>query len=222
MNVHIASIAKPNSEKPGWMARHANKLVEIANRKSPIGCVFLGDSIFAAWEHLVPELWDRYFADLNALNLGFGGDRTEHLLWRIENGELDGYSASVILVLIGTNNTGHRKDDASVTSGAIQKIVEQIRCRQPQAQIALHAILPRGKRPTHPLRQLNNAINKAIFPLSEHENVHWLDFSNLFIDQDGFVPEGVMDDYLHPNANQYEPWGSRLRVALKQLMLEFK
>ncbi|WP_164084746.1 GDSL-type esterase/lipase family protein [Alteromonas flava] len=210
MSLSIASVPTSNLDKPGWYERHQQKLAEIQMRASSIRWVFLGDSIFQNWEELATDSWQRLQSGLGALNLGFSGDRTEHVLWRIEHGQLDGYAAEGILLLIGTNNSGHRKDPAHVTAAAIQTIVQQLKAKQPNARIVLHALLPRGKRPTNPFRAVNNAVNDHIKNRAVTLNATWFEASQLFIDEQGLMKDQVMDDYLHPNVETYTVWEKTL------------
>ncbi|MDM7861525.1 GDSL-type esterase/lipase family protein [Alteromonas sp. ASW11-36] len=207
-----------NIAKPLWLPRHQEKLAEVAKRGDEIRLVFIGDSIIHAWEDFGESAWHAHFAMYGALNLGFGGDRTEHALWRVANGELDGLNSQVVVLMIGTNNTGHRKDPADYTARAITLLVDEIHQRLPNAHILLHAIFPRGKTASDPLRSLNNEINRQIQHLEQRVYVTWLDFTHLFLQSDGSLSREIMDDYLHPNANQYPRWAAALQPHIKQYL----
>ena len=200
--------AKPDS---GWMKRHAKALEQAKAGGSEV--VFLGDSITQGWEGRGVQVWRKYFLDppYRALNLGFGGDRTEHVLWRIDHGELDGYKAKAIVLMIGTNNTGHRareKESPIDTLLGIWEIVERIRAKQPTARIILTAILPRGKDANDPLRQRNEEVNRQIRTLANGRDIVWCDFNAALLEPDGFLPPGVMPDRLHPANYGYEVWAN--------------
>jgi len=194
-----------------WGKRHA-ALVEQA-KKGGAPVVFLGDSITHFWESTGREQWNRYFAEgpRRAINLGFSGDRTEHVLWRIDNGELDGYEAKVIVLMIGTNNTGHKSfydEPPSDTIIGIRAILDKLRARQPKAKIVLSAIFPRGAAANDALRQRNDTVNHEIMRFADGKTVFWCDFTEQFLTADGYLPAEVMPDRLHPAAFGYEVWAS--------------
>ena len=207
-----------NSEKPGWMSRHKQKLREVGERKNDIDLVFIGDSITQAWEDKGKREWKKLFAPFGALNLGFGGDRTEHLLWRIEQGQLNQLTPKLLVLLIGTNNTGHCQDPPTDTAHAIIEIVDRIHFTLPTTHILLHAILPSGQFKTDLDRRINEEINHLIKPLSTRNYIDWLDLSHLFLDENGEILADIMNDYLHPNVFQYKRWADALIPEIKRLM----
>jgi lysophospholipase L1-like esterase len=208
----------PNSEKEGWLERHEKKIQQAQDTEQHIQIAFLGDSITQAWEDRGKREWTKYYAPYGAINLGFGGDRTEHLLWRILNGALDNLSPKLIVLLIGTNNTGHRMDNADDTASSIACIIDQVHTRLPEAKILLHAILPAGELADDPVRLRNNEINALIKPLSSYSYISWCDLSHLFTDDRGTIPESVMKDFLHPNVLQYKHWGEALATEIEKLL----
>lgn len=185
-----------------WMKRHQEKLQYISTAE--VGkVVFIGDSITHGWERpeATPE-WKRYFAEgpYKALNLGYGADRTEHVLWRIDNGELDGYEARVVVLMIGTNNTGHfsQSDEPPAdTIIGVSAILERIAAKQPKAVTLLLPIFPRGRTVDDPLRKRNNIVNKELKHLADGKKVVWVDFTDKFIAADGSLSPEMMPDYLH-------------------------
>ena len=140
-----AAIQNPDYPQPWWLARHQQKLAEIAQKGSKAQLVFLGDSITHAWEDFGEQTWQQYYQSLDAINLGYAGDRTENLLWRIQNGELDGLNPKLVVLLIGTNNAGHRKEHPDDTALGIQVILQTISDKLPNCKILLLAIFPRGR-----------------------------------------------------------------------------
>jgi len=191
------------------MKRHAEKMAIVKNGGAKV--VFIGDSITHLWESRGKEQIAKYFSngDWKMLNLGTGGDRTEHVIWRLENGELDGYEAKFIFVMIGTNNTGHRSladESPDDTVAGIRKILGIVRKKQPKALVVLSAIFPRGETPEDPLRRRNDAVNAKIKDFADGKNVLWLDFSSDFLDGNGNLPKSLFPDLLHPTAAGYEIW----------------
>ena len=156
---------KPDS----WqMRRHAEKMQQAA--AGGVKVVFICDSITNGWEQKGrgPEQLKKYFSegDWKMLNLGYSADRTEHVLWRLDNGELDGYEAKCILLMIGTNNAGHFKkfsdEPPADTILGIREILKKIRAKQPKAKVVLTAIFPRGANENDPLRLRSDVVNREI------------------------------------------------------------
>ncbi|MCV2401726.1 GDSL-type esterase/lipase family protein [Marinomonas sp. C2222] len=203
MKDSVLALLPIKQEADWWLPRHGAKLVE-AQSMEEIDIVFLGDSIFQAWETAGAEAWQQHYGPRNALNLGFNGDRTEHVLWRIEHGALDNMQPKVLVLLIGTNNTGHRIDNAGDTALGIQTILERITKKLPHTKIILLAIFPRSAKPTQRLRMLNDEVNLLIQKHHDGERIFFLNINHIFLDGQGRLGSHVMKDYLHPNADQYE------------------
>ncbi|MEO9653921.1 GDSL-type esterase/lipase family protein [Marinomonas sp.] len=213
-NTPLAIQACPQ-EAEWWLPRHQQKQQEKSAMES-VNLVFLGDSITHAWEDKGLSVWQEYYQPRGALNLGFSGDRTEHVLWRIANGELDGIAPKVLVLLVGTNNTGHRQDPAEETALGVKCILEQLKERLPTTKILLLAVFPRSAKPTQKLRCLNDKINTLVEKFADEETVFYRDLSALFLDREGYLSGEVMADYLHPNASQYPLWASAIEVFLQK------
>ena len=193
---------KPNS----WQMKRHNLFKErIAQGAGEV--VFIGDSITHFWENKAS--WKKHFGDgpRKALNLGISADRTEHVLWRItEGGELDGYEAKVIVILIGTNNAGHHsfEDEPPIdTVHGIRKIIHTVRDKQPKARILLTAIFPRGESDNDPNRRRNEVVNGAIKEFCDGRTVVWCDFNDALVDENGDSKK-YFHDRLHPSDEGYE------------------
>lgn len=207
----LRSLTPTPQDADWWSRRHADKLKLAQAGGAPV--VFLGDSITHFWEKAGRDVWKRYFAEgrYRALNLGFSADRTEHVLWRIAHGELDGYEAKAVVLMIGTNNAGHfpfAEEPPEDTILGVKAVVKALRARQPRATIVLCAIFPRGAKADDPCRRRNAAVNKEIAKLADGRNVLWCDFGDQFLAADGTLPAEVMPDRLHPAAYGYEVWAS--------------
>lgn len=203
-----------NGKADSWqMVRHQAKLAEI-KKSGGAPIVFIGDSITHGWEWSGTPVWKKYFAEgkYRALNLGTSADRTEHVLWRITEGkELDGYEAKVVVLMIGTNNTGHfpfDKEPPVDTFFGIKTIVDTIKVKQPKAKIILTAIFPRGESAKSPYRLRNDIVNREIAKLSDGKRVVWCDFSDKYLDGNGNLSREIFPDLLHPNELGYEIWAS--------------
>ena len=202
-----------------WMPRHEQKLKEKAEMKE-VDLLMIGDSITHGWEGRGKKVWDKYYAKRNALNLGFSGDRTEQVLWRFDHGEIDGISPKAAVVMIGTNNTGHRQDDPDETAAGVKAIVDQLGEKLPEMKVLVLAIFPRGAKADDGLRKINDAINERLNKLADNKRVFYLDMSNKFLEEDGTLPKSIMPDLLHPNEEGYEIWAKAMEPLVAKLMGE--
>lgn len=206
-----------------WMPRHEEKLAEIARRKAAgerTELVFIGDSITHNWEK--PEngrhVWDERYARYHPLDLGYGGDRTENVLWRLQHGEIDGIDPKVVVLMIGTNNTGARHEDPALTVNGVARVVKEIRTRLPAATVLLMAVFPRGERPDDELRRMNDAVNARLPGLADGKTVRFLDIGARFLRPDGTLSKDIMPDLLHPNERGYRIWADAMAPALEPLL----
>ena len=202
-----------NGDPNCWqMKRHIEKMAAVTNGGAKV--VFIGDSITHFWETHGKAQWKKYFAEgrHKALNLGTSADRTEHVLWRLtEGGELDGYEAKCILLMIGTNNSGHfpfEQEPPVDTILGIREILNVIAEKQPKARTILTSIFPRGGDDSDPIRRRNEVVNKEISKFADGKKVIWCDFSDKFLDAQGRLSREVFPDLLHPNSRGYEIWAS--------------
>ena len=204
----------PQSTTGWWMERHQKKLAEIASRTNGIPVVFLGDSITHNWERRYSHEWSRFFGGntpYRALNLGFGGDRTEHVLWRIANGELDGYQAKAVVLMLGTNNTGHFNavdETPADTLCGLRAVLDAIREKQPKAKIVLCGIFPRGWTADDPCRRRNDVVNRELKQFANHRDVIWCDCGAQMLCPDGSISAEMMPDALHPASEGCWIWAS--------------
>ena len=212
-----------NGDPGCWqMKRHQEKMVSVTNGGAKV--VFIGDSITHFWETTGKNRWKKYFASgpRKALNLGTSADRTEHVLWRItEGGELDGYEAKCILLMIGTNNSGHfpfDKEPPVDTVLGIRKILDVIKEKQPNARTILTAIFPRGADGSDGYRRRNNVVNKEIAKFADGKSVIWCDFSDKFLDAQGRLSRELFPDLLHPNSSGYEIWASAVIPLIDKIL----
>ncbi len=203
-------------EDEWWQKRHEAKLNEKKQFKK-IDLLLIGDSITHGWEGQ-KELWEKYFQPRNAFNIGYSGDRTEHVLWRLENGEIDGFEPQLIVIMIGTNNTGHRKDPPAQTAAGIRAIVDKLGEKLPQSKILLLGVFPRGATADDELRKINLGINEIIRDFQDGKRIYYQDIDQVFLDDRGNLPKEIMPDFLHPNAEGYRLWAEAIEPTLKQLM----
>ena len=178
---------------------------------------FIGDSITEGWENRGRSVWLRNYASRKCLNLGVGGDRTEHVLWRFENGQLDGIKPKVAVLLIGTNNSNKDEYSESEILEGIQAVVKQIRSRLPESKILLLGIFPR-RSTFNVQRGKILQVNQALAKLDDGKTIHYVDFGSQLIEQDGSISKAVMPDSLHLSERGYEIWAQAIEPKLKELL----
>jgi lysophospholipase L1-like esterase len=215
-----AVVPAPRSSPTNWVARHEGFLAEAG--QGDFDLVFIGDSITDGWRHSGLAVWNKFYAPHRALNLGIGGDRTQHVLWRIEHGELDGLKPKAVVLMIGTNNTGKEKDGSPRNSTAeviagVTAVVKQVRAKLPRSKLLLLAIFPRGTA-DGPERAQIKEINAALAQLDDGKKVKFLDIGKVFLAEDGSIPKTVMPDLLHPNAEGYQRWADAMEPTLSAML----
>ncbi len=196
-----------------WMKRHQSMNERV--KQGHVDMIWIGDSITHGWEGGGKEVWETYYGSRNAVNLGIGGDRTEHVLWRLDNGNIEGISPQLAIIMIGTNNALFEPQQ---TAEGVKAIVERLRSRLPQMKILLLAIFPRGENPQDPLRQKNAAVNEIIKGLDDGDMVKFVDINEAFLMPDGTLPKDIMPDLLHPNARGYAIWAAALESYIAAVM----
>lgn len=213
-------------EHPFWRERCLAKQKEIAANESHVfDCVFLGDSITHNWEReTIPntvydkfggfglENWRTEFKDFRVLNLGIGGDRTQDLLWRLANGELENYKARLFTLMIGTNNV--RSNSPEEMAAGVKAILDLVKAKHPEAKIVLYAIFPRGKEAKDGLRAKNEKANALIRSFADGETVIWHDINAKFLEPDGHMEQAMMADYLHPTPKGYGFWSDDVKPLI--------
>jgi lysophospholipase L1-like esterase len=208
-----------------WPKRHA-AIVELMKARPP-EIVMLGDSITHFWggepngegiqgRNTAPEVWDRAFAGRSVVNLGYGWDRTENVLWRLRHGEFEGVSPKVVVIMIGTNNV--TLNTADEIAAGVTAIVDEVHRRSAKSRILLLGIFPRGAKPdAH--RATIDTINQRLAKLHGRDGVvTYLDIGKKFVDADGSISKDVMYDFLHPSAKGYEIWVEAMKPALTSLL----
>ena len=205
-----------------WKKRHDEKIAARKAMNNKVDLLWVGDSITHGWDNRgkVGEVWDKYYAKRSALNIGFSGDRTEHVLWRVRNGAVDDISPKLAIVMIGTNNAGHRREASKDTALGIKAILGEMRTRLPKTKVLLLAIFPRGKDDNDALRKLNMATNEIIKDCADGKSVFYLSINDKFLEKDRTLSKSVMPDLLHPNAKGYEIWAEAIEPKVKELMGE--
>ncbi|MDO3384937.1 GDSL-type esterase/lipase family protein [Gilvimarinus sp. SDUM040013] len=199
-----------------WMPRHEVK-VKLAQTTDP-ELVFIGDSITEGWENAGAGVFEKYFGQYETLTLGFGGDRTENVLWRLNHGEVDNIDPKLVVLMIGTNNTGHRQDSPALVAEGIKAILDKLQQKLPNTKVLLHAIFPRSATADNHLREINSLINARIRNFADGERVFFKDINSEFLTEDGVLTEKVMPDLLHPEEYGYSLWAEAIKDDIKRLV----
>ena len=209
----------PRSDENSRTA-HAELLAKA--KQGRIDVYFTGDSITRRWGALdYPELlanWRRNFHGWNAANFAWGGDRTQHILWRLENGELEGLDPKVIVVQAGANNVGHvRGGDAKVADivRGIEAILETCRAKAPQAAIVLTAVFPRSDPAVAAeIRRINEHLSR----LAGEHGIRYVDINDRIGQADGTLAPGMSDDGLHLSLQAYQIWADALKPIFRDVL----
>jgi lysophospholipase L1-like esterase len=199
--------------------------LEVA-RQGNIDVLFMGDSITDFWRN--PEgnyagkpVLDKYFGNLKVANFGIAGDTTQGVLYRLQNGEGQGFSPKAVMLMIGTNNIGGGFGGAGNTAAEIAEgigaVVLELQKDFPKAKILLLGVFPRSTA-NDPVRATIAQINSIISRLDDGDRVHYLDIGAKFLDADGNIPRDVMSDALHPTTKGYEIWAQAVKEPLENLM----
>ena len=203
----------------GGLARQTLVLERAKQNPGDYDIEFIGDSITQGWERAGQNVWQEYYGGRKAINLGVGGDRTEHVLWRFNHGQLDGIKAKVAVVMIGTNNSNNQDNTEAEILTGVEAVVGQIRIRQPETKILLLGIFPRG----HTFSAQRGKIlqvNQALARLDDGTNIIYMDFGSKLIENDGTISKSIMPDFLHPNEAGYRIWAAATEPKLKELLGE--
>ena len=195
--------------------RHERFLERI--KQGDIQVLFVGDSITDYWPKAGERTWLQ-FADIKPANFGIGGDCTEHVLWRMQNGELEGIAPKLVVLMIGTNNISpERKDKPEWVAAGVRKIVDEIRTRQPNAKILLLGLMPRND-PGDEARAKVAQVNELLKASADSKTVRYLDVGTAFVDENGQLRTNLMPDKLHPNASGYEKWYEAMRPEIDNIL----
>ncbi len=209
-NSAVVPVARTNAN---WILRHESINQQV--RQGHIDLIYVGDSIVEHFNHQGKEVWDHYYAGRNALNLGIGGDRTEHVLWRLDHGNIDGITPKLAIVMIGQNNGGHNTGE-EIGEG-VTAVVQKLRAKLPATKILLLGIFQRRERPT-PERAVLAQANEIAAKLADGKNIFYKDINYLFVRPDGSIPKSLMPDFEHPSPLGHRLWAEAIEREVSDLM----
>jgi prolyl oligopeptidase len=214
---NTAAVPVPR-DSDSWRGKH-NRYLEIAERGEPCPVLFLGDSITEGWRGKGKEVFAKVFAPMNVVNFGIGGDRLQHVLWRVQNGEIGGhFRPKVVMLMIGTNNTGPNDNTAEQIADGIKAIVAAIHKQSPESKVLLLGVFPRGEE-SNPRREKLQRANALISRLDDGgKTVKYLDIGGRFLSPDGKISKDVMYDFAHPTEQGYEIWADAVKGPLAELL----
>lgn len=199
-----------------WKDRHEGNVARV--EKGDVGLLMIGDSITHGWDGQ-KEVWEKYYGEFNPINLGFGGDQTQHVLWRLDNLPLEKISPKGAVIMIGTNNTGNPRNTPYQIALGIKAVVEKLQKQYPEIKIIVLDVFPRDEKPDGRGRRKVNEINASLTGVLEGmKNVTILDINEKFLEEDGTLPKDIMPDALHPNAKGYQIWADAVDPTLKEMM----
>jgi lysophospholipase L1-like esterase len=235
LGLHLAPDARaqaPATTKPvpreqeTWKKRHASFVARA--QKGGVDVLFVGDSITQGWEGAGKEVWKERFEQFGKwkpANFGIGGDRTEHVLWRVTEGkELEGIDPKVIVLMIGTNNFAANTPE-DIAAG-VEAIVQEFRKQKPKAKVLLLGVFPRSGKsakgaaevPAADLHAKTKQVNALIAKLDDGKAVKYVDIGPKFLNDKGGLDKAVMPDFLHLSAEGYKIWADAIAPTVEGLM----
>jgi len=205
----------------GAKARQDEVLRRVREAKAPVNVVFVGDSITQGWEDAGAAAWKRNFEPMGALQIGVGGDRTEHVLWRLQQAPLTPLDPKVIVLMIGTNNAGTGRDSGELIIRGIAAIVDLLHMQCPNAQVLVLDIPPRGL-PINPLRGVVLQVNQALSQRAWGDHARFVRVADRFVLPDGRIDQAAMPDHLHFSPAGYDAWAEGIAPAVTSAMPKAK
>lgn len=210
-----AATPTPRPDK-WWQDKHAAILANM--KKGGHQTVFLGDSITEGWGGEGKKIWAEQLADVHPVNCGIGGDQTQHVLARLDDGLLDALAAKnndigTVVLLIGTNNVSNPKEQPENIAAGVHAIVQRLRTKLPNAQIVLMAIFPRGENPNAQRETITKA-NTLIKAQSTGDKIAFVDIGPKFLNAQGAIPKDLMPDFLHLSEAGYRIWADGIKARL--------
>lgn len=218
--------ARPD-KRPGEGVAAAHARINAKVQQGNVDLILLGDSITDKWRKVPSQ--NRFFGKWDTVNAGISGDKIQHLLWRLDNGNLAGIQPKVAVVLIGTNNSNEDDHTAEEIAEGIAAVVCKLRTALPQTKVLLLGIFPRGSYEQrtdeslkaagmNPQWEKNDKASMLASRMADGDRVVYLNINQAFLDEAGRLSRDVMPDLLHPNEKGYELWGNAMMPVLEKMM----
>lgn len=214
ISAHEAITPMPR-DRDGWYERFA--WISRQSENNPNAqLIFIGDSITERWEEAGRDIWLKHYARLNAINAGISGDCTQHVLWRLQQGNLGNINPKVAVVLIGTNNS-HDNTPQEIAEG-VGSIIATLQTRLPNTKILLLGIFPSGFNAGNPQRRIAMKANTLISKLADNHTIYYLDIGSALTEPNGNISPKIMPDSLHLSTEGYAIWASEMAPTLQSLL----
>lgn len=213
--VNTAAIPQTRGDLQWWRERNQRVVQEASKGEAELA--FIGDSITQGWEGNGRDVWKEYYEARKPINLGFSGDRTEHVIWRLQRDNLRSIKPKVAVMMIGTNNTGHAMQEPTEVAAGVERILTILREKTPNTKVLLLGVFPRGKHELDSKRLNNVAINQIIRRFDDGQRVHYLDIGDVFLEEDQTISERIMPDFLHLSPEGYKRWAEAIEPKLREL-----
>lgn len=225
-NNAVIPVSKLENDCYDWWQRH-EAVLAIKDKIDP-EIVLIGDSITHYWSGEPvspgapargPQSWEAVFGGKKVLNLGFGWDRTQNVLWRLHNGEMDGLKPKWIVLNIGTNNSSGtknaRENTPAETAAGVSEILNLLQKKTPDAKVILMGVFPRAPKASDPKRRFILELNGLLAKIAEERKLPFIDLGGKFLAPDGSLPPALMADGVHPSEAGYAIWAEALKEAIK-------
>lgn len=211
-----------------WIPRHEQVLARV--EQGNVDLIMVGDSITHRWENNGKAMWDQYYAPRNAVNMGFSGDRTQHILWRFDHGEISDISPKLAVLMIGTNNSN---DNTAVEiADGIKAICAEMQIKLPKTKILILAIFPRASGNSEQRILIeqgatfndqwakNDEASKLASEIADNKMIYYLDINKSFLDENEVLMREVMPDLLHLSEKGYKIWAEAIEPTVQILLGE--
>ncbi len=208
---HAAVTPVPREGK--WTERH--DAINARAKAGDVDLLFLGDSITQGWNE--NAVWKKYYGHRKAMNAGIGGDRTQHVLWRLDHGNVDGLHPKLAVLMIGTNNSNREDNTAEEIADGIKAIVAKLKAKLPETKILVLGIFPRGEKP-NPQREKNAKASELASKVADGKSVFYEDIGQKFLTEDGTLTKEIMPDFLHLTLVGYEIWAKSIEAKVAEVL----
>jgi len=200
------------SPRIDWLARFLTNRDKL--KDGPYDLIFDGDSITDFWQTTGENVWQQHYGAIKAADFGIGGDEVKNVLWRLQNGELEGQDPKLIVLMIGTNNSNGWVEDPKEVADGIKLLLQEYETRCPDAHILLLGVFPRSAKPTDPLRIWTTKINAILSTYDDGNRVIYMDIGPKFLQPDGTINTDIMPDFVHPTAKGYGIWADAIQPVI--------
>ncbi len=203
-----------------WKNRHQENVDRIG--KGKVDFLMVGDSITHGWDlkHPGEKVQAYYYGDRNFVNMGFGGDQTQHVLWRLNNAPMNKIQPKAAMLLIGINSLWGDWNNCSFNDAlGIQACVDKLQCLYPNIKILVLNVFVANEKPDDPVRARMNKTNEYLPQLLKgYKNVTLKDINKLWLDKENKIPKSLMKDFVHPTEFGYKLWGAEVEPEISKML----